>query len=495
MSGNGHSSPAELRARLSHPIIDADGHWLEYGPVVTEQLRRIGGDRAAEGFRSIGKQVRAALSTSVAERRRRRLQQEAFWSSPEKNTRDRATGLLPRLLYERLDELGLDFAVLYPTAGLRVPRIADGETRRATCRAFNVLTADAFRDFADRITPAACIPVHTPEEAIEELEHCTRQLGFKVAMFGSLVARPVDAIAIADAEAARFVAWYDTLGLDSEYDYDPLWARCAELGVAPTFHTGARRQGLRLSPTNFTYNHIGHFAAAGHAVCKALFLGGVTRRFPALRFAFLEGGVGWACMLYADLIGHWEKRNRRALEHTDPRSLDRDVLMGLVRTYGNEEVAAALRQRDGWPDPEAVHATGGLDDLDDYAACRIERREDLRDLFVPRFYFGCEADDPINAWAFDRRVNPCGARLNALFGSDIGHFDVPDMTDVLPEAYELVEHGLVTPEDFRDFTFANAVRLWGTGNPGFFRGTVVEKAAAAVLAQAPAVSCARPTTS
>jgi hypothetical protein len=27
--------------------------------------------------------------------------------------------------------------------------------------------------------------------------------------------------------------------------------------------------------------------------------------------------------------------------------------------------------------------------------------------------------------AFDRRVNPFGARLNALFGSDIGHFDVP----------------------------------------------------------------------
>ena len=51
-----------------------------------------------------------------------------------------------------------------------------------------------------------------------------------------------------DAEAARFVAWYDTLGLDSEHDYDPVWATCAELGIAPTFHTGARRQGLRLSP-------------------------------------------------------------------------------------------------------------------------------------------------------------------------------------------------------------------------------------------------------
>ena len=56
---------------------------------------------------------------------------------------------------------------------------------------------------------------------------------------------------------------------------------------------------------------------------------------------------------------------------------------------------------------------------------------------MARFFFGCEADDRLNALAFDRRLNPAGARLNALFGSDIGHFDVPDMREVLPEAYEL----------------------------------------------------------
>jgi hypothetical protein len=89
----------------------------------------------------------------------------------------------------------------------------------------------------------------------------------------------------------------------------------------------------------------------------------------------------------------------------------------------------------------------------------------------------------VNAWAFKRGGNPLGARLNAIFGSDIGHFDVPDMLEVLPEAYELVEDGLITAEDFRDFTFANAVRLWGTQNPKFFEGTTVGKAAAAVLAE------------
>jgi predicted TIM-barrel fold metal-dependent hydrolase len=478
-----HASPARIRAQLKHPVIDADGHWLEYGPVTSEQLRRIGGDRAAEGFLSVGRQVRESLTMSVDERRRRRIAQEAFWSSPARNTRDRATGMLPRLLYERLDELGLDFAVLYPTAGLRIPRIADDATRRATCRAFNVLTAETFRPFADRIAPAAAIPAHTPDVAIEELEYCVRELGLKVAMLGSLMTRPVPAAAGADPEAARFAVWYDALGLDSAHDYDPLWARCVDLGVAPTFHSGARRQGLRLSPTSFTYNHIGHFAAAGHAVCKALFLGGVTRRFPRLRFAFLEGGVAWGCLLYADLLGHWEKRGGTALAHTDPRALDRSLLMDLVQKHGPEEMAAALRARDGWPDPDAAGLTGGLADLDDFAACRVAGQEDVRDLFVPPFYFGCEADDRMNAWAFDRRVNPLGARLNAIFGSDIGHFDVPDMLEVLPEAHELVEDGLIGEADFRDFTFANAVRLWGTGNPAFFAGTVVEKAAAAVLAE------------
>jgi hypothetical protein len=70
---------------------------------------------------------------------------------------------------------------------------------------------------------------------------------------------------------------------------------------------------------------------------------------------------------------------------------------------------------------------------------------------VTPFYFGCEADDPSNVWAFNTRANPLGARLNAIFSSDIGHFEVPDMTEVVPEAYEMVEDGLATAADFRDF--------------------------------------------
>jgi hypothetical protein len=186
-------------------------------------------------------------------------------------------------------------------------------------------------------------------------------------------------------------------------------------------------------------------------------------------------------MLYADLIGHWEKRNRQAIESTNPNRLDRARLLEFARKYASETVAETVGRGEGLDGDSNSKLTGGLEDLDDYFRCKIAGRDDIRELFVPRYYFGCEADDPTNAWAFNRKANPMGARLNALFSSDIGHFDVPDMAEVVPEAYELVEHGLIDDADFRDFMFANAVRFWGEVNPDFFKGTVVEKAAAEVL--------------
>jgi predicted TIM-barrel fold metal-dependent hydrolase len=481
MPTNGQTEARKIHDRLKHPVIDADGHWAEFPPLMREEFRRIGGETAVEALAMASARIPNSLNMSLAERRRRRIGQEAFWFLPTKNTLDRATAMMPRLLYERLDELGLDFCVVYPTNGLGYYRLPPEKLRRALCRAYNVFTADQFRPFNDRIIPAAIIPMYTPEEAIEELEFASKQLGLKVVMMGSLIRRPIPALVEEHPEAARFVEWYDPIAIDSEHDYEPVWEKLRELRIAPSFHNGARSILLRNSPSNFCYNHIGHFASASEAMAKAIFLGGVTRRFPELNFAFLEGGAGWACSLYADLIGHWEKRKRDALENTNPARLDRAGILALAEKYGSPTVIDAVRRGEGLDDNG--DGTGGIEDLDDYARCQITRKEDFRDLYVKRFYFGCEADDPINAWAFNRKANPMHARLNAFFSSDIGHFDVPDMTEVVPEAYELVEHGLLDDDDFRDFMFANAVRFWGEVNPDFFKGTVVERQAAEVLAR------------
>jgi len=472
---------AALRARLKHPVIDSDGHWVEFGPDLMDYLKEVGGSRAADGFKNRPYEG-WHLTVPLKERRERRLDQPIWWGMPTRKTLDRATAMLPKLLYQRMEELGMDFAVLYPTAALRIPFIADEETRKATCRAFNRYSAEQFREFRDRLTPVAMIPMYTPEEAIVELEYAVKTLGLKVAMMPSLLRRPIRAAVGPGGEPNPYAQWLDMLALDSEHDYDPVWAKCLELGIAPTFHTVSKGVGARISPSNAVYNHIGHFGVAGEAICKALFLGGVTRRFPKLKFAFLEGGVGWAWGLYSDLIGHWKKRNPKALEDIDPANLNRDMLTHLFQSYGGKALADKLER---WkPEGEAYSPRTADPDasLDDFEACAIERAEQIRDLFIPNFYFGCEADDPANASAFNTRANPYRARLNAIFGSDIGHFDVPDMTKVLTEAWELVDEELISESDFRDFVFANPVRLWAANNPDFFNGTVVEQQARTLLA-------------
>ena len=187
MSSNGHTDARQLHARLNHPVIDADGHWIEYLPVMREEFRRIGGDAAVEALAIATQRVPNSLGLSLDERRRRRVGQEAFWSSPSENVLDRATAMLPRLMYERLDDLGIDFCVVYPTSGLSFHRMPDARLRRAICRSYNVFTADQFKGLGDRIIPAAIIPMYTPDEAIEEIDFAVKQLGYKVLMVGGLM--------------------------------------------------------------------------------------------------------------------------------------------------------------------------------------------------------------------------------------------------------------------------------------------------------------------
>ena len=45
------STPARVRAQLAHPIVDSDGHTLEFEPAVLEVLRRVAGPGMVERYR------------------------------------------------------------------------------------------------------------------------------------------------------------------------------------------------------------------------------------------------------------------------------------------------------------------------------------------------------------------------------------------------------------------------------------------------------------
>src|SRR5262249_21378720 len=158
--------------------------------------------------------------------------------------------------------------ILYPSLGLGAVLVPQEDLRRAWVRAANNMTAELFAPYADRLAPVAVVPTQTPEEAVEELEYVRNVLGMKAMFIDANIRRPITALVRDDAEARSANASYrapevpyyvDSLGLDSPYDYDPLWAKAVELRVAVTCHGGSMSWPDRTSPSNFVYNHIGHF--------------------------------------------------------------------------------------------------------------------------------------------------------------------------------------------------------------------------------------------
>jgi predicted TIM-barrel fold metal-dependent hydrolase len=477
------TSAAALHGQLPHPVIDIDGHTVEFFPALMPEM-------AKEGVRLDGPALQRRMSGTFGpitdwysltpeQRLTQRVGRGPWGGGGSLHEVDLATAVLPRLLYERMDELGIDVSVIYPSYGLLFPHFDDETDRRGACRALNRFNAQVFDGLTDRLVPVASIPMHTPAEAVDELQHAA-SLGFKAIVMGGFVQRPIEAVAALDRDLGQYAMWTDFYGLDSIHDYDPVWATCRELGISPSFHSSAMGWQNRQTPSSYVYNHVGMLGESNHALAKALFLGGVTRRFPELNFGFLEGGVAWAAALFADLIGHWEKRNGPQMALLDPATIDWAAIGGYFAKYNPE-----------WADkaPKAgAYRPQDVELLDEFVACGIESKQDIYDLFVPRFFSGCEADDPMTTTAYNTTANPLGARHNAMFGSDISHWDVPDMADVLPEAWEMVEHGLITEADFRDFVFEAPVRFYTHANPSFFAGTRVEAAVAELLASGSAAA-------
>src|SRR4051812_19991616 len=108
---------AKIRERLDHPVIDSDGHLQEFRLVLMEYLVKAGGSDMPERFTEQQRGTflsREWYGLTDAERMARWTHRTPFWGEALTNHGvDLATTMFPDLLYRRLDEIGLDFTVLY----------------------------------------------------------------------------------------------------------------------------------------------------------------------------------------------------------------------------------------------------------------------------------------------------------------------------------------------------------------------------------------------
>ena len=412
------SKSAAVRARLDHPVIDGDGHWLEPIPIFLDYLQRRRRRRRRRQVRRQGQGHH--LVRSGARRADAPPPAPADLVGEPAGTLDRATAMIPRLFYERLDDFGIDFCVLYTSLGLffvgnptrrSAARLARGEPHER--RAVRALSAP---HHAGRRGARA----HA-QEAIEEATYAVRELGLKVVMIANHVRRPVPARprggpAQRGAHVRRLARLRERLRLRPvlaalrrpegrghralRQHGHPLARVGVELHLQPhrslrqrqprlrqgadpgrrhpplppatLRHAGGRR-GLGLQPRDRPRRPLGAAAARGHGGADLSDQPRPRRAGPAL-----------------------PRVRRRALRGQAERA---SVCINLAEPFTSAEEATERAYRQAR--------------FDDFAEVPVQPGEELRQHFAERFFFGCEADDPMTAWAFDRHGHHRSTRSSA----------------------------------------------------------------------------------
>ncbi|MBI3799642.1 MAG: amidohydrolase [Deltaproteobacteria bacterium] len=187
-------------------------------------------------------------------------------------------GFPPEMYKLAMERTGIDYMVVYPSAGLlttAVPELA-ADTAAAYRRAYNNWLHDFCSAAGGRVFGAASVDLRDAEEAAREARRCVKEFDFK-------------AVHINPVPVCKHRLYDDF--------YEPLWQALEELDVPLAIHTGTGTAademlyyylpGLRTAQTTVAFT-IGNILA-----CTALIMGGVLERHPQLRVAHLESGAGW----------------------------------------------------------------------------------------------------------------------------------------------------------------------------------------------------------
>ena len=338
-------SAAEVRAGLSHPIIDADGHFVELGPVFEEEmltyLEEMGGARGArplrrqhgphrhdDGPRDASRCARPGLAghavvVGLADEEHPR---------PRHVVPARAALRTPRRDRHRLhDPVSVDDALVPRDAPTTSSSVCGAAPRTARSPTSTRRTATA------RPSARSC---RCSTRSTRSTSSSTRCASSASRPRCSPVTPAVRSVPTTGRSGEHRL---DTFGVDSAYDYDPVWAKCVELGVAPVFHSSLQSHRVTRSATSYVYNHIGGLAASHESLCKSLFLVGRHPPLPdaALRLPRRRRGAGpAACSPTSSATGR--SATRDDIRSLDPDLLDVDALVALFDQYGDDRVRSGL---------------------------------------------------------------------------------------------------------------------------------------------------------
>lgn len=248
-----------MSSTINSRIIDGDGHITEDEPEIIARMEPV--------YRRI-----ASHSGVVFPPLDHHHAGRAVETPPQ---RDGRPVIRPPGWINFLDDIGIDYTVLYPTRALAYGKIVSLDYAVAACRAYNDWLSDTYVKFDPRFKGMAIIPMQDPEEAVRELRRTVEDLGFLGAMMPSNgLPQPLGA-----------------------KTYWPVYAEADRLGCCLAIHGGAHdRFGLDHMNMYVPVHALGH--PWGLTLnCADILYNGIYDRFPRVRIAFLEGGVAWLLFL------------------------------------------------------------------------------------------------------------------------------------------------------------------------------------------------------
>ena len=174
-----------------------------------------------------------------------------------------------RMAHLRLD--GIDAEVLYPNKGLLMWTSPDHRLAAAMCRVWNDWTAETFGAHKERICPVAAVAPGEVEAAVAEVRRVA-EMGFRTVFMPVQVAGQPYNLPL----------------------YDPLWAVLEETGLPVSFHVGTGRDPRGAGGHGgAVINYVVNALATAMEPLTQLCASGICERYPGLRFALVECGIGW----------------------------------------------------------------------------------------------------------------------------------------------------------------------------------------------------------
>jgi len=179
-------------------------------------------------------------------------------------------GYDPRERLKIQDEEGVVAEVLYPSLGMVLCNHPDNEYRAACFAAYNRWLAEFCSTSPDRLIGMPLLGMHSPQEALQELQEAKRA-GFRGIM---LPGHPV----VEDYDHAC---------------YDDFWRACVDLGMPVSFHILTTRDGIMERVRGSKLVHQIVTVRGVQNIILMMILGGVFDRHPHLKVVCVESDGGW----------------------------------------------------------------------------------------------------------------------------------------------------------------------------------------------------------